>query len=281
MKNISLTIFAILVSILLIHSDIKAQSGFQIEFYKSNGTLKGTDLYRKEFGRYKGFEIPANKGEAGSFVVYSPKFKPALFLADEKGNLIKQTPGRDEHTAILATTFPASGNYILFLVADSSSRGEYDFQYAFASENSLSLPPNAEFKTAIHYLTEHAKAYFLFFDNPVEGKNSFYKIEGAADVFTETDGSYHAVYYKGDDLTSAQNIYSSITSKLPMCFDSNWLKEVSDWKENKSIKEKYIIYKEKGSEEARSVKLSLFNFTNAKDKFRYTYGVTLIISKEH
>ncbi len=281
MKNISLTILFSFTILILVFGNINAQTDFQIEFYKSKGILKQSDLYRKELGRYKGFEIPANKGEAGSFVVYSPRFKPSLFLTDEKGNLIKQAPGRDEHTAILSSSFPSSGNYILFLAADSASRGEYEFQYAFASENSLNIKPESDFKTAISFLTEHAKAYFLFFENPVEGKNSFYKIEGATDVNIETDGSYRAVFYKGEDLITAQNIYAALSVKLNDCFESGWKKENSDWKLNKNIKEKYLVQKEKTDDEARSVKLSLFDFSNAKENYRYTYGVTLIISKNH
>ena len=281
MKSIKSVLIISFLTFIVLNSAGFAQSEFQIEFYKSRGTLKQSDLFRKELGRYKGFEIPANKGEAGSFVVYSPRFKPSLFLADEKGNLIKQVSGRDEHTAILSSSFPSSGNYILFLAADSASRGEYEFQYAFASENSLTLKPESDFKTAISYLTEHAKAYFLFFENPVDGKNSFYKIEGASDVNIETDGSYRAVFYKGEDLNTAQNIYASLSTKLFGCFDNGWKKENSDWKQNKNVKEKYLLHKEKTDEESRSVRLSLFDFSKAKDTYRYTYGVTLIISKDH
>lgn len=258
-----------------------SQSEFQVEFYKSKGDLLKSDLYKKDFGRYKGFEIPVNKGEAGSFVVYSPKFKPSLILTDEKGNVIKQTQGRDENTALLSTVFPGSGNYVLFLVADSSARGGYDFQYSFASEKSLTLPPDADFRKAISYLTEHAKAYFLFFENPVEGINSFYKIAGAADVSITREGAYNAVYFKGDDLNAAQVVYSDLFSKLSPCFDFNWKKEVSDWKTNNSIREKYIQFKEKAGGEARIVKLSLFDFSKAKDQYRFAYGVSLIIAKEH
>ena len=266
---------------LFLNIELNAQQEFQVEFYKSKGILQKSDLYKKDFGRYKGFEIPANKGEAGSFVVYSPKFKPSLVLTDEKGNVVIQTPARDEHTAILSTIFPKNGNYVLFMVADSSAKGEYEFQYGFASENSIQLSENAEFKSAVNYLLEHAKAYFLFFENPVEGKNSFYKLTGAADVNIGSDGSYNAVFYKGDNLEAAQVLFAELSIKLNTCFDAGWKKELSDWKQNKSISEKSLLFKEKTSDEARTVKLSLFDFSKVKDSYRFSYGVSLIISKEH
>jgi len=262
-------------------SSTYAQSDFQVEFYKSKGTLGKTDLYKKDFGRYKGFEIPANKGEAGSFVVYSSRFKPSLILTDPKGGIVKQSPARDQNTVLLSVLFPESGNYILFLVADSTSTGEYEFQYGFASEKSLTLSPDADFTKAISYLTEHAKSYFLFFENPVEGKNSFYKLNGAVDVAVERDGSYSAVFYKGDELNAANAKFAELSGKLALCFDHNWKKETSDWIKNKTISEKYLQYKEKTGDEARIVKLSLLDFSKAKDSYRFSYGLSLTISKEH
>jgi hypothetical protein len=262
--------FFIILLFLTTNCLIYAQTDFQVEFYKSKGVLGKADLYKKDFGRYKGFEIPANKGEAGSFVVYSPNFRPSLFLTDPKGNIVKQAPSRDQNTVLLSVLFPEGGNYILFLVADSTSTGEYEFQYSFASEKSLTLSPDADFKTAIAYLTEHAKSYFLFFENPVEGKNSFYKLNGAADVSVERDGSYSAVFYKGDEINAAN-----------MVFDRNWKKETSEWVKNKNISEKFLQYKEKTGDEARIIKLSLFDFSKAKDSYRFSYGVSLTISKEH
>ena len=272
----------LMVLIFLISAVInRAQSPFQVEFYKSKGMLTKADLVKKDFGRYKGFEIPANKGEAADFVIYSPSFKPSLVLADEKGSVIKQVPGRDEHTAILSAVFPKSGNYILYLVADESASGEYDFQYAFTNENSLSLAPDADFKTAVSYLAEHAKAYFLFFDNPVDGKDTFYKMKDATDVNLERDGSYSAVFYKGNDMVAAQGIFVELSDKLKECFNSDWEKYTTDWKTEKNIREKYIQFKEKSQEEARIVKLSLYDFSNAKQNYRFSYGVTLVFSKEH
>jgi hypothetical protein len=278
-KTKFICVFALL--LLLMNVRIQAQSEFQVEFYKSKGELQKSDLYKKDFGRYKGFEIPANKGEAGSFVVYSPKFKPSLILTDEKGNVIKQVPGRDEHTAILSAMFPKSGNYVLFMVADSAARGEYDFHYGFASENSLSLTMGADFKKGIDYLLEHAKAYYLFFENAVEGKNSFYKIEHSTEVNIGADGSYNAVFYKGNELDAAQNIFWELTAKLSTSFDSNWKKELSEWQQNKNIREKCLLFTEKPGGEGRTVKVSMFDFSKARDAYNFSYGVSLIISKEH
>jgi len=280
MKEASKIFFVSILIFSLFAIKVYPQSEFQVEFYKSRGELQKNDLYKKDFGRYKGFEIPANKGEAGSFVVYSPSFKPALILTDEKGNIIKQTAGRDEHTAILSTVFPSNGNFVLFMVADSSSRGEFDFQYGFASETSIAAPVNSGFKKEMEYLLEHAKAYFLFFEYPIEGKNLFCKIDNAEDVNIETDGSYNAVFFKGEDINAAQAKFAEYSAKLSGCFDSGWKKESSEWKQNNKVREKYILFKEKGSE-MRSVKLSLFDFTNAKDTYRFSYGVTLVISKGH
>jgi hypothetical protein len=270
-----------LLFLLTINLKLNAQSEFRVEFYKSKGEISKSDLYKKDFGRYKGFEIPANKGEAGSFVVYSPEFKPSLVLTDEKGNVIKQVPGRDEHTAILSAMFPNSGNYVLFLVADSTSKGNYEFQYGFASENSITLAPGTDFVKGMAYLLEHAKAYFLFFENAVEGKNSFFKIENAADVNIGSDGSYNAVFYKGNELNAAQVIFSELSVKINSCFDSNWKKELTEWKQNKNIREKYVMFTEKPGGDGRTVKLSLFDFSKARESYPFNYGVSLIISKEH
>lgn len=281
MKKITGIIIPMLLILVIASAELPGQSEFQVEFYKSKGELTKSDLYKRDFGRYKGFEIPVNKGEAGNFVVYSKSFKPSLILTDEKGNVIKQSPGRDANTVLLSSLFPSSGNYVLFIVADSSARGAYEFQYGFASESSFSLAPGSGFKKGIHYLLEHAKAYFLFFENPIEGKESFYKLDGASEVRIDADGSYNALFHKGDDLNAAQLVFSETSSKVGSSFDAGWKRENSEWKQNGDVKEKFVLFKERTNDEPRSVKISLFDFSKARDKYPFNYGVSLIISKEH
>ncbi len=281
MKRITGISFLLLLILVITSGTLPAQSEFQVEFYKSKGELTKNDLYKRDFGRYKGFEIPVNKGEAGNFVVFSKSFRPSLILTDEKGNIVKQSPGRDENTVLLSAVFPSGGNYVLFIVADSSARGAYEFQYGFAAGNSITLEPGAGFKKGMHFLLEHSKAYFLFFENPLDGKESFYKLDGASEVRIDTDGSYNALFLKGDDLNSAQVVFSETAAKAGGVFDSGWKRENSDWKQNGNVREKFVLFKERTSDEPRSVKISLFDFSKARDKYPFNYGVSLIISKEH
>ena len=64
---------------------------YEVEFNEIKGTLSKSDEYKKDFGRYDGYQVPLYKGEAVNFVAYSEKFMPRLFFVTPAGKVFKQS----------------------------------------------------------------------------------------------------------------------------------------------------------------------------------------------
>jgi hypothetical protein len=189
---------------------------FDVEYNEINGSLTKTDEFKKELGRYDGYEIPLYEGEAVNLIVYSEKFSPRLIFVTPGGNIYKQASSGTSKIASIISTVNESGNWILYVVGDSAATGDYTFQYSFASKNSLILPVQHDFCTSLQFVVAHAKAYFLLMENPVDAKTAFVKINNAVDAFIdESDGAYTAKMYEGNNLAEAEKIYNQIRGMNP------------------------------------------------------------------
>ena len=272
---------SVLLILLFVYAPLMfAQQQFQVEFHRQSGKLTSSDLYKKGFGRYDGYQLPVNKGEAVNLLIYSEKFTPTILLVDPEGKTFRQNSANAEGYAHIETVIPSTGEWIVYVVGDSMATGDYFFQYGFAEPNSIELDSNADFCTGIDFLLEHANAYFIFLENPVDLTARFPKLEGATDAFIdEDDGSYTATMYDGNNEKEAVDIYDNLLKKVKSCVKKGWKVEESDWKTVEEYREKYYMYKEQTAS-PRYVKVSLIDYGKASDEFLNKYNVVVIINKE-
>ena len=257
-------------------------SQFEVEYNEIKGTLTKSDEYKKEFGRYDGYEIPLYEGEAVNLVAYSDKFTPRLIFVSPNGKVFKQSLSSKSNVASIITSVNESGEWILFVVGDSSATGDYTFQYAFASKNSVQLPKDADFCTSLNFITAHAKAYFLLLENPIDAKNPFVKLNGALDAYIdESDGSYTAKMYEGNNLAEAEKIYKNYSENVGTCLDKSWIKKSESWVSVEDYKVQSTLYTEPVKEKERLVLVALQDLRNSKQKFTGDYIVLIIVNKKN
>lgn len=255
---------------------------FEVEFNEIKGSLTKTDEFKKEFGRYDGYEIPLYDGEAVNLIVYSEKFSPKLIFVTPGGNIYKQSSSGSSKIASIISKVNESGNWILYVVGDSSATGDYTFQYSFASKNSLQLPEHHDFCTSLQFIVAHAKAYFLLMENPVDTKTSFVKLNNAVDAFIdESDGAYTAKMYEGNNLAEAEKIYKQYSNDVGKCLDKSWIKKSESWVDVDDYKVKSVLYTEPVKEKERLVLVSLQDLTKSKQKFTGNYVVLIIVNRKN
>jgi len=273
MKNLSFLF------ILFLNISLFAQ--FDVEFNKIEGKLEKSDKYQKNFGRYDGYEIQLYEGEAVNFLVYSDKFLPRLVLVNPEGKIYKEAMTEKMNIATIIAKIPASGDWILYVVGDSASTGNYTLQLAVASSNSVTLSQYSDFCTTLNFLLAHSKAYFLLFDTPVNSKQSFVKLNGSVDAFIdENDGSYIAKFYEGNDLKEAEKIFQEITTSIKNCLNKNWKVQSKNWQKNDDYKIKGNLIYETQNDVERYIQISLIDFKNSRQKFIGDYVVQVEINRK-
>ncbi|MDH7603587.1 MAG: hypothetical protein QHH13_01680 [Melioribacter sp.] len=276
MKKIKISFLFLFV----LYLNISLFAQFEVEFNKIEGSLEKSDKYQKNFGRYDGYEIQLYEGEEVNFLVYSDKFTPRLVFVNPEGKVFKETLAEKKNIATIITKIPVSGEWILYVVGDSTSLGSYTLQLAVAAVNSISLPQNSDFCTTLNFLLAHSKAYFLLLETPINSKQSFVKLNGSVDAFIdENDGSYIAKFYEGNDLKVAEKILRELISSIKNCLSKNWKMQSKDWQKNDDYKIKGTLISEIKSDVKRYIQISLIDFKNSRQKFMGDYVVQVEINR--
>lgn len=254
---------------------------FEVEYTKIDGSLNTSDNYRENFGRYDGYEFELYQGEAVNIVVFSDDFLPKIFFVNPKGKVFKEAYSEKTNVAVITTSIPESGEWILYVVGDSLTIGNYTLQLSIASANSISLPPDTDFCTKLKFILAHANAYFFLLEAPVSSKTEFVKLNGSIDTFIdENDGSYVSKFYEGNSLKDAEKIFSEIINRVRNCLDKNWKQQSKDWQTVDDYKIKGIMILESGKEIERYIQISLIDLKKSKQKFMGDYVVQLEINRK-
>jgi hypothetical protein len=278
MKKLDL-FFLVFICILLF--SVKNFGQYDVEFNEVNGSIEKADEYKKDLGRYDGYTIPLFKGEAVNFVVYSEKFSPKIFFVNPHGEVLNQSFGTQANIASIYTTANEDGDWILYVVGDSLTQGDYVFQSAIASKNSLELSANADFCTTFNFVTAHAKAFFLLMGNIGESQNSIVKLKNSIDSYIDnSNGAYTAKMYEGNSIEEAEKVYKEYSEKVGECLGKSWKKKSESWVNVDDYKVKSVLYSEPVKEKERIVLVSLQNLTKSKQKFTGNYVVQIMINKK-
>ena len=146
----------------------ESRQKFQVDYNEIKGELTTKDQFKKDFGRYKGFEIELYEGELVNFVVFSKSFQPGIALVNPQGEIFKQSPGDGNGYANIITSVPISGDWIVYVVGKGNSSGKYQFQTSIAEPNALALDSTADFCTSLEFLIAHSNAYFYLLENAIK-----------------------------------------------------------------------------------------------------------------
>jgi hypothetical protein len=275
--------FPFLIILFLLFNSMHAQGQkFPIDYSETDGELSSRDLYKSDFGRYKGFEIELYENETINIVVYSKNFQPAVALIDPKGNVYKQNRGSGKGYSSILTSVPYSGGWVIYIIGDKNAVGNYQLQTAIAEPNSLRLDSNADFCTTIEFLIAHSTAYFYLLDNSKNDQKRTVKIQGSLESFFDAeDGSYNALVYTGNDSTLAESSFSKFSAKINDCIDKTWSAgKVSGWKRTDGLSEKSSIWKEADGDKPRYVKVSVYDLQDFSKKQKNRFEIYIQINRE-
>ena len=254
---------------------------FQVDFNEIKGELTSKDLFKKDFGRYDGYEIEFFEGEAVNFVVYTQKFQPSLALVNSKGEIFKQSDRNDKGYANIVTKILGSGKYVLYVIGSENSFGNYILQTAIAEPNALSLDNSSDFCTTLDFLLAHSIAYFFLLENPNLATQQLVKLNDAIDAFIdEEDGSYKAYFYNGDELQKADPVFKNIVDKIKLCLSNDWKIKTSDSKKAEGYKEKLVTFTENVKERPRYINVGLYDYTGSNQKYKNNYSVEVGINRK-
>ena len=274
------TTFVLIIFLFLNSLAQEKQQKFQVDFNEIKGELTSKDLYKKDFGRYDGFEIELFPGEAVNFVVYSNNFQPSIALVNSKGEIFKQSSKNDKGYANIVTEIPSGGNWVLYVIGDEKAAGSYTLQTAIAEPNSLSLNSSADFCTTLDFLLSHAKAYFFLLENPSISRQELVKLNDALDSYIdEESGSYKATFENDNERTKTEATFNNISEKIKSCLGSNWQITSTGWQKSEDYKEKTKTFTEKNNNKPRYVKVAIYDYADSKHKTDYRFTVDVEINR--
>lgn len=253
----------------------------QVDFNEIKGELTAKDLYKKDFGRYDGYEIELYEGEAVNFVVYTQKFQPSLALVNSKGEIFKQSDRNDKGYGNIVTTIPISGKYVLYVVGSENSFGSYVLQTAIAEPNALTLDSTSDFCNTLDFLLAHSIAYFFLLESPNLAAQQLVKLNDAQDAFIdEEDGSYNATFYSGNELQKAEALFKLLTNKIKLCVGKEWQMKSSNWLTVEDYKEKSFTFTENVKDKPRYIVVELFDYAGSKQKYKSNYSIEVKINRK-
>lgn len=274
-------VFVFIIIISQVHYAQEKSKKIQVDFNEIKGELIAKDLYKKDFGRYDGYEIELFEGEAVNFVVYTQKFQPSLALVNSKGEIFKQSDRNDKGYGNIVTTITISGKYVLYVIGSESSLGNYILQTAIAEPNALSLDSTSDFCATLDFLLAHSIAYFFLLENPNLATQQLVKLNYAVDAFIdEEDGSYNATFYSGNELQKADPAFKNIVDKIKLCLSNDWKMKISEWQRTEDYKEKLITFTENIKERPRYIVVGLFDYTGSNQKYKNRYSVEVEINRK-
>ena len=275
----------VVMTIIIFTQLLFAQTGkskYQIDFNEIKGELTSKDLFKKDFGRYDGFEIDLFEGEAVNIIAYSGNFQPSLALVNQSGDIVKQSSRNDKGYANIVSVITAGGKFVLYVIGEEKARGKYTLQTAIAEPDALTPENGATLCQTLDFLIAHAKAYFFLLENPEVSRGPLVKLNEAQDAYIdEEEGSYNAIFYSGNQESESEVIFNNIYEKTKECLGKEWLISNENWKMREDYREKSTTFTEKTVGSPRFVKIVLNDYTNSKEKSEVNYTVEVQINRKH
>lgn len=254
MKNSLIILFSFLLSITSLFAQ---QPVNYVEYDMVQGKLEESDQYKKEFGRYDGFQVYLNKGEFVYFSVFSEEFNPSIILVSPNKENFKENQSQGTGFASIRTTVPETGEYFVYVIGTANSKGNYFYQYAFADSAAL-VVPEKEFCAEIKYVIKHSDAYFLF----LQEDDSLFTISNTEEAFIDgNDGSYNAVILTSADKSEIEKKYIEERLRLKSCLGENWAEYKNEWQPVEDYKQKKVEYSRKTDSGRYAVILKLNDFS--------------------
>lgn len=261
-----------------------AQNNLRVEEFKINGFLKSDDPISSGLGRINAVKLNLNKGDR-LYSRLTADFIPLLVLVPPSGEYKIMYPDEKTFAASFNGTIDETGQWLIYIVGDSTDTGKYTLANKYASVKSLDLKKAGSFCDKIKLLLNHEKAHFCFLkgkeidDSGIwQSKLKFDNII-SSEIYGIEKGWFKAVFNKYSDKKLANKEFLNISSKVEKCIGSGWNKKENDWHNvlgKESTNEKIVLYRESGNTK-RYIKVILSEKILADAEKEYE--LSLIISE--
>lgn len=257
---------------------VVAQTQYGVEYDEIDGKLTTNDKFKKDFGRYKGFELPLNKGEMANFAIFSNKFSPKLVLVDPNGKIYKQSGTAQQGMTSILTEIPLSGEWILYVIGGATDSGDFKLRYAFAVPKNLrNQSSNMDFCSTLNYLIPHANAYFMML-NVQLADGALISFPNSNNAFIDNEsGSYVNIFFSTQDKSAAETKMNEIKDQLKYCLP-DWKFIESDWKKIDQLDQKTVLLSEPNIKKPVQLQLTLLHHQKEKEE-NSIYELSLEIFK--
>lgn len=256
-------ILAVILLIFIYTGNYYSQSKFNIDYNEIKGKLTKTDKFKKDFGRYHGFEFPLYQGETANFLIHSNDFNAKVILVSPDGNVFKQSNDLSNGLNSLITKIPVSGDWIVYVIGNQNDQGNFILRYAVADANSINVPSNMDFCSTLNFLIAHANANFMMLEAAVDINNGLPKLPGTfSSAINLNNGEFINIICNGN-INYVREQFNLYKNMLKNC--------LPDWKDVNNEKEELSILKLQNSENV-TIQLEV-------SKNKDVYDLSLTINK--
>ncbi len=276
-----LKIFLLLIIYTLPVFSQQKEEKYPVEVSEIKGDLNSKDLYKKDFGRYDGYQIDLYQGEAVHFLAYSKNFQPSIALVNSKGEIVVQSKRNQDKYAEMICSIVASDKYVIYVIGSEHESGKYTLQTAVAEPKALNPALDLNFCDGMEFLASHSRAHFTFIENPEIFKKELMRLENSIDVYMDEEyGAYKAVFYSGSELQKAESVFNSIKNSVQNCLDASWKVTSTDWKKVDPGRSKSSIFTEIENGIERYIKVSITDNAGTDHPAEKKFSVEIEINRK-
>ncbi|KAB2839014.1 MAG: hypothetical protein F9K45_10630 [Melioribacteraceae bacterium] len=240
--------YALLLFILINSQNLFAQ--FRTEEIIIKGELSEDDPFNANFGRFDPVELYLNKGDVISISI-TAEFPPFIALVAPSEKYYVEYTKDGSSIKDYQVTIKESGTWYLSIAGDSTDTGNYTLTANYMSANSITISAEADYCTALKFLSEHSKTNFFFLIENLKEVNRNSKINLPAVInanISEKENSYIALLFESENKDSAEIFFKKIIDETKLCLGLDWVSNSKDWFKtnvNDSAKEELFVLKDK------------------------------------
>jgi len=277
-------ILVLIIYVILI-INITAQDSGRVEKFVIEGTLKASDPISAELGRINAVQLNFSKGDR-FYSQLEAEFVPMLVLVPPSGEYIVKYPDPETLTAVYDDRIKESGQWLLYIVGDSSDTGTYTLTNKYASAASLTLSQK-DYCGALDMLMLHLKADFHFIKGEVIEQDvewgSKIKLPNSVSskIYGLNNSWFNAILFEGKLKESALEKFDSANLAIKNCLSDFTISE-KKWKSiigAEGKREKSTTYWS-NSDSGSFLKLSIYEIP-MQESAENSYSVEIFVNKEN
>jgi hypothetical protein len=217
-KSAIVLTFLILINLQAQKYDFKTHSSIL------NGELTTDDIYEPDFGRFDAYELQM---EEGDFIIMklNASFFPLLTVVAPSSEYQVAFQNDDNPEVVFKQEIDETGLWQIYIAGDSTDLGSHSLKLCYVSQESRTLPEDANYCTLINFFLSHSETNFFYFreenyslkDGKKELKMDSQDLFEKGEIFTKNDISKLSLFFN-----PGISSFDTISADLKTCLKKNW-----------------------------------------------------------